>query len=159
MRFLLLLALASPTRSTPVVQPSHPLCTAAATFLRTDRSMAAIVEPDTIDDWRTQKKVPGCKITAAGGTARGVQPEAVAFYERIRAVGWTRTPDPRDAPNEASLRFRQGNVDCLYNVYGPAMLMTEAEDKAGETRALQAGEERYHVYVMCLPAMPAAPRE
>ncbi|MCO4097834.1 hypothetical protein [Gemmatimonas sp.] len=161
MRFLLLLALAS-TLSTPPhpsTQPGHPLCTAAATFLRTDRSMAAIVEPDTIDDWRTQKKVPGCKITAAGGTARGVQPEAVAFYERIRAVGWTRTPDPRDAPNEASLRFRQGNVDCLFNVYGPAMLMTEAEDKAGETRALQAGEQRYHVYVMCMPAMPAAPRE
>jgi hypothetical protein len=140
-------------------QPSQPLCTAAAAFLKTDRQMSAMVEADTIDDWRTRKKVVGCKITAAGGTTRGLQAEAVGFYERIRAVGWTRTPDPRDAPNEGSLRFRQGAVDCLFNVYGNAMLMTDAEDRASEARPLVAGEQRYHVYVMCLPAMPAAPRD
>jgi hypothetical protein len=141
------------------LQPSQPLCTAAAAFLKTDRQMSAIVEADTIDEWRTRTKVVGCKITAAGGTTRGLQAEAVGFYERIRAVGWVRTPDPRDAPNEGSLRFRQGAVDCLFNVYGNAMLMTEAEDQASSARALAAGEQRYHVYVMCMPAMPAAPRD
>jgi len=138
---------------------AQPLCADAAAFLRTDRQMAVVVEPDTIDDWRTRKRLTGCRITAAGGTVRGVQPEAVAFYERVRAVGWVRTPEPIDAPNEASLRFRMGKADCLYNVYGDAMLMTDAEDRVDEERPLAPGETRYHVYVMCLPALPAAPRE
>ena len=139
--------------------PPQPLCTDAAAFLRTDRNMAAVVEADTIDDWRTRQRVSGCRVTAAGGTVRGLQPEAVAFYERVRAVGWVRTPEPYDAPNEASLRFRMGKADCLFNVYGDAMLMTEAEDQADLGRKLAPGETRYHVYVMCLPVMPAAPRE
>lgn len=138
--------------------PVQPLCVDAATFLRTDRQMVAIVEVDTLDDWRTRQKLVGCRITAAGGTVRGVQPEAVAFYERVRAVGWVRTPDPYDAPNEASLRFRLGKADCLFNVYGDAMLMTDAEDRADQAKSLGPGERRYHVYVMCVPAMPAAPR-
>jgi hypothetical protein len=155
----LLLALAVP--AVPAVQPpavAHPLCVDAAAFLQGDRSMAAIVEADTVDDWRTRQRLTGCRITAAGGTARGVQPEAVAFYERIRAVGWVRTPDPIDAPNEGSLRFRMGKADCLFNVYGDAMLMTDAEDRADAAKPLGPGERRYHVYVMCLPALPAAPR-
>lgn len=157
MLLALFLLLNLPT-ALPAQPPAQPLCAAAATFLRTDRQMSAIVEPDTVDDWRTQKRVVGCKITAAGGTVRGVQPEAVAFYERVRAVGFVRTPDPRDSPNEGSLRFRKDGADCLFNVYGPAMLMTEAEDKADDARALAAGEQRYHVYAMCLPVMDAVPR-
>lgn len=139
-------------------QPPQPLCTDAVAFLRTDRQMAVVVEPDTLDDWRTRQKLVGCRITAAGGTVRGVQPEAVAFYERVRAVGWVRTPEPFDAPNEASLRFRMGKADCLFNVYGDAMLMTDAEDRVDEAKPLGAGEKRYHAYVMCTPALPAAPR-
>lgn len=143
-----------------VQPPRFPLCEAAQRFLTSDRGMVAKVEADTVDDWRTKQRVPGCKVTAAGGTTRGVQPEAVFFYERIRAVGgWVRTPDPRDAPTEASLRFRTGNADCLFNVYGPSMLMTDTEDAVDEARPLKAGETRYHVYAMCLPAMPAAPRQ
>jgi hypothetical protein len=133
-------------------------CAAADTFLRESRELLTVVEPDTIDDWRTRQRLVGCRITAAGGTTRGVQAEAVAFYERVRAAGWTRTPEPRDAPNEASLRFRRDSSDCLFNVYGPAMLLTDAEGRVDEQRALRAGEVRYHVYVMCLPALPAAPR-
>ena len=145
-------------------QPPQPLCEAADRFLRTDRQLVTVVEPDTLDDWRTRKVLHGCRITAAGGTTRGVQAEAVGFYERVRAVGgWVRTPDPRDAPNEASLRFRTGTgadaVDCLFNVFGDAMLMTDAEQRVDEQRPLQAGETRYHVYVMCTPALPAAPRD
>jgi len=137
----------------------QPLCTTAEVFLRDDRRMAAIVEPDTVDDWRTRKRVAGCRVTAAGGTTRGVQAEAVGFYERVRAVGWVRTPEPRDAPSEGSLRFRSGPADCLFNVYGAAMLNTDAEMLAEDRRPLLAGETRYHVYVMCLPVMPAAPRD
>lgn len=143
----------------PLGQPPQPLCVAADQFLRTDRNMVTVVEPDTIDDWRTRKRQIGCRITAAGGTTRGLQPEAVGFYERIRAVGWVRTPEPRDAPNEASLRFRSGNADCLFNVFGDAMLMTDAELTVDERRPLKSGEVRYHVYVMCIPALPAAPRD
>lgn len=142
-----------------LMAPPQPLCTAADAFLRDDRRMATVVEADTIDDWRTRKRVVGCRISAAGGTPRGVQAEAVSFYERVRAIGWVRTPDPRDAPNEGSLRFRSGSVDCLFNVYGPAMLNTDAEMVAEDRRPLAAGETRYHVYVMCMPAMPAAPRD
>jgi hypothetical protein len=144
-----------PVRSAAAAQP---LCVDAAAFLTTDRHMAVVVEPDTLDDWRTKQRLTGCRITAAGGTVRGVQPEAVAFYERVRAVGWVRTPDPYDAPSEASLRFRMGKADCLFNVYGDAMLMTDAEDQVNLARALAPGEKRFHAYVMCLPALPAAPR-
>ena len=89
----------------------------------------------------------------------GIERLVNAFYERVRAVGWVRTPDPYDAPSEASLRFRMGKADCLFNVYGDAMLMTDAEDRVDLARVLAPGEKRYHVYVMCLPVMPAAPRE
>ena len=143
----------------PHPQP-QPLCTAADAFLRTDRQMVTVVEADTVDDWRTRQRITGCRITAAGGTVRGLQPEAVFFYERVRASGWVRTPEPRDAPNEGSLRFRtsDGKADCLFNVYGEAMLMTDAELTVDETVRLGPGATRYHMYVMCLPAMPAAPR-
>jgi hypothetical protein len=138
---------------------AQPLCVAADAFLRTDRNMKTVIEPDTVNDWRTRKRVTGCKISAAGGSTRGVQPEAVFFFERIRAAGWVRTPDPRDAPTEASLRFRKDNTDCLFNFYGPEMMMTDGEEQAGQARPLAAGEVRYHVYAMCLPVMPAAPRD
>lgn len=142
-----------------VTQVAHPLCVAADAFLRTDRQMKTVIEPDTVNDWRTRKRQAGCRITAAGGTTRGVQPEAVYFYERVRASGWVRTPEPRDAPTEASLRFRKDNADCLFNFYGPAMLMTDAEEAVGDAHVLAPGEVRYHVYVMCMPAQPAAPRD
>lgn len=154
----LLLAALQSMAPQPPAPPTQPLCTDAAAFLRTDRQMAVVIEADTLDDWRTRQRLVGCRITAAGGTVRGVQPEAVAFYERVRAMGWVRTPEPYDAPSEASLRFRLGAADCLFNVYGDAMLMTAAEDTVGERRPLGPGERRYHAYVMCLPALPAAPR-
>jgi hypothetical protein len=140
-------------------QPPFPLCTAAERFLRADRQLVTRVEADTLDDWRTHKTLVGCRITSAGGTMSGVQAEAVAFYERLRAIGgWARTPDPRDSPNEGSLRFRTGNADCLFNVYGPSMLNTEAEGRVDEARPLTGREVRWHVYAICLPAMAAGER-
>jgi hypothetical protein len=132
-------------------------CELADRFLREQRGMAAQVEPDTIDDWRTRRRLSGCRVTAAGGTTRSLQAEAEAFYAALRSAGWQRTPDPRDAPAEASMRFRAGSADCLFNVYGDALLLTDAEATVEQRRPLRGREIRYHVYAMCTPALPAAP--
>ena len=131
-------------------------CIEAARFLRADVRIHLVIEPDTIDDWRTHKRVSGCKITSAGTTNVGVQAEALRFYERLRAAKWTRTPNPVDSPNEASLRFRWEQSDCLFNFNGEPLLNTEAERVVNEALRLQIGEQRFQMYVMCMPAMPAA---
>jgi hypothetical protein len=138
-------------------QPTQ-YCEGAHRFMTIDRRMAAEVERDTIDDWRTGQKVVGCRVTGAGLTKDGVQRAAVAFYERLRAQGWTRTPDPRDAPNESSLRFRKDGADCLFNVYRDGTLLTEAEGRVAEARVPGPGEERFGIFAMCMRAMPAKPR-
>ena len=120
--------------------------------------MIAEVEVDTIDDWRTQKRVPGCRITAAGGTEIGVGREAVRFYELLRAAKWVRTPEPRDSPNEGSLRFRWEQADCLFNINAEALLGTDAEQRVNDKLKVPAGQTRYQMFVMCMPAMPAVPR-
>jgi hypothetical protein len=141
-----------------VVPSDTTLCVDAAKFLRTEVHMHAIIDRDTLDDWRTGKKTPGCRVTAAGATDIGVNKEAVRFYERVRAAGWKRTPDPIDAPNEAALRFRWEQVDCLYHVNREPLLGTDAENKVNEALKLKAGETAYQVFVTCVPAAPAKPR-
>jgi len=131
-------------------------CTDAARFLRESQHMVAEIEADTIDDWRTRKRVSGCRVTAAGATDLTVRGEAMRLYDRLRAAGWARTPDPRDAPNEASLRFRLMRSDCLFHVNQEAMLGTDAEGRVNDTVKLGPGATRYQVFVMCMPAMPAA---
>ncbi len=132
-------------------------CLQAARFLRDDRHMVATIDADTIDDWRTGRKTAGCLITAAGGSPQTIQKAALEFYERVRAAGWIRTPDPRDAPTEASLRFRRENSDCLFNVNGSALLNTDAEQRVNDALKLSPGDVRYQVYVMCVPAAAAKP--
>ncbi len=133
-------------------------CLAAARFLRGEQQMVAVIDRDTIDDWRTQTKVVGCRITAAGATTLTMQQAAVRMYERVRAAGWTRTPDPRDAPTEASLRFRWEQSDCLFNFTPQALLGTRSEGRVNGALVLKDGESRYQVLVLCMPAMPAKPR-
>ncbi|MFN8666084.1 MAG: hypothetical protein U0164_02670 [Gemmatimonadaceae bacterium] len=133
-------------------------CVAAADFLRRTQQMIVVLEADTVDDWRTKERLPGCRATAAGSTRLGVAAEAVRFYERLRASGWARTPDPRDAPNEASLRFRHQVTDCLFNVYEVPRLFTDAEFAVNDSVRLAPGEARYQVLVQCVAALPAAPR-
>ncbi|QJR37379.1 hypothetical protein [Gemmatimonas groenlandica] len=140
----------------PHVTDTAP-CAEAARFLRTERHMLAEVEVDTIDDWRTKKRVAGCRITAAGGTEIGVNKEAVRFYELLRAAKWVRTPDPRDSPNEGSLRFRWEQSDCLFNINAEALLGTDAEQRVNDKLQVPAGQTRYQIFVMCMPAMAAAP--
>jgi len=141
-----------------VATPDTVVCAAAAQFLRTEQRMVAEVEPDTIDDWRTRQRRAGCRISAAGATTVGVAREAARLYERLRAAGWVRSPDPMDAPNEASLRYRRTSEDCLFNVNEEARLFTEAEFRVNDAVQPGPGERRYQVFVMCLPAMPAVSR-
>ena len=140
-------------------QTHTDFCLDAERFVRDVIGMMAVVEPDTIDDWRTRAMVPGCRVTAAGATRRSDAVEASDFYERIREAGWVRTPDPRDAPNEASLRFRRSDADCLFNYYTlVSPLDTEAELSVSDAVFLDSGERLFNFLVMCTPAAPAAPR-
>jgi len=135
------------------------LCTSAAKFLRSDPlHMQALIDTDTLDDWRTGKKTPGCRVTAAGATDIGVNKEAVRFYERVRAAGWKRTPDPVDMPNEGALRFRWETADCLFHVNREPLLNTDAEARVNNALKLGPGETPYQIFVVCVPAAPAKPR-
>jgi len=135
------------------------LCAEAERFLVDVVGMVAVSEPDTIDDWRTKAMVPGCRVTAAGATRRSDEVEARTFYERVREAGWVRTPEPRDAPNEASLRFRRDGADCLFSYYTPASpLNTDTELEVGDAVSLRLGERMFNFLVMCTPEAPAAPR-
>ena len=142
----------------PLSAQVETYCEDALQYVSEDRGMVGIIEPDTLSDWRTGLQVPGCRVTAAGITTIGIRGEAERFYERIRTAGWERTPDPRDAPNEASLRFRKRGHDCLFNIYEGMLLFTDAEIKVGMEWTTAPGEERYGVFVMCMPAMEAKPR-
>lgn len=147
--------LAVPSLGTAQVE----LCAEAERFVRDVVGMRALSEPDTIDDWRTRAMVPGCRVTAAGRLRRSAAAEVEDFYGRLRDAGWIRTPDPRDAPNEASLRFRRDEADCLFNFYDQTTsLGTEAELIVSEQVALRPGEEMFNFLVLCTPAAPAAPR-
>lgn len=128
------------------------LCEAAADHLREAADMATIIEAENIDDWRLDRSIAGCRVTAAGLTRRSLRAEAAAFYDGLRDAGWTRTPDPQDAPNEASLRFRSQGVDCLFNVYDGGLLGTDAELRVDDERVPGPGERRYNVLVLCTPA-------
>jgi len=153
----LLLALApnAPDRSVSPADTVH--CVAAARFLREQQHMVAAIDRDTIDDWRTGRRLSGCRVTAAGTTTSGIANEAVRFYERLRTAGWTRTPEPRDAPNEASLRFRWQRSDCVFNINDEARLGTDAELRVNEALQHVPGTTRYHVLALCMPALPASP--
>ncbi len=133
------------------------LCRDAERFLEEEMEMVALTEPDTIDDWRTQSMVPGCRITAAGRTSGSFEQAARFFFDRVRAAGWARTPNPRDAPNEASLRFRMNGADCLFSFYTGGILGTEAEGTVDDAVVPAPGERRYNFLVMCTPEMDAAP--
>src|SRR5262245_44564479 len=134
------------------------LCTDAARFLSAEIQMAVRTDPDTVNDFRTGRKHSGCRVTAAGLTTSALADEASRFYDQVRQAGWTRTPDPWDAPRESSLRFRKGGSDCLFNLYEGALLFTEAEREVSASRIPTDGQSRYGVFVMCVPAMPAKPR-
>jgi len=142
----------------PTADPELERCAPVERFLVEAMGMAAETGRDTVDDWRTRRMLPGCRVTAAGSTALGMGPEAELMYERLGAAGWTRTPDPRDAPGEAALRYRLGETDCFFSIYSGIMIGTEAEIRVTNEYGPGPGEERYNVLVQCVEAMEAAPR-
>lgn len=152
---LLFFALATPVSSVAQVD----LCLEAERFTRDVMAMQVIAEPDTINDWRTQAMVPGCRVTAAGATGSSAADVARAFYQVLSESGWVRTPDPQDAPAEASLRYRKAGADCLFNYYDEATsLNTEAELDVMDAVFLDTGQSIFNFLVLCTPAAPAAPR-
>ncbi len=144
---------------TPILAQDPVHCREAHRFLTDEIGMRAITTPDTIDDWRTKTRAPGCRVTAAGLTTLTLEREARSFYERLRAAGWTRTPDPMDAPNEAALRFRRDASDCLFNFYSGGLLGTEAEARVDEATVPGPGQRRYNFLVLCMAVQEAAPRD
>lgn len=139
------------------IDAQQSYCAAAEQYLLNEVGMTTLVEADTIDDWRTDQRVPGCRVTAAGLTARGLRAEARGFFDALRGTDWTRTPQPDDAPNEASLRFRKDGVDCLFNFYSGGLLGTDAELEVDDAVVPGPGEERYNFLVLCMPAMDVPP--
>lgn len=121
--------------------------------------MTTIVESDTVDDWRTRQRLAGCRITGAGSTESDMAQEAARFYVRLRSAGWTRTPDPQDAPNESSLRLRRGETDCLFSLYQGVLLQTDAELQVLAAHTPAPNETtRFQVLALCVPAIPAVDR-
>ena len=133
-------------------------CAPADRFLTEELAMVTRIDPDTLDDWRTGKRLAGCRITGSGTRRTTIAVAARVFYEKVRAAGWTRTPDPRDSPNEASLRFRLRETDCLFNVYQGILLGTDSEIEVTNAVETRPGDELYHVLVLCVPAMEARER-
>jgi hypothetical protein len=132
-------------------------CRDAQAYLAEDLGLPTRVDPDTIQDWRTRQTLPGCRLYASGPTDVGIHAEAPLFYERLMAAGWVRTPDPQDMPNEAAIRVRKADHDCLFHVYTGPLLGTPSEIAVSNEVIRRPDQERYNLLVQCLPAMEAAP--
>ena len=133
-------------------------CEALHRFFTETMEMEAEASPDTVDDWRTQKVLPGCRVTAAGSALRSVPGEEnQVFYYNLLAAGWTRTPDPRDRPHEAAIRFRLDGTDCFFTPYQGIRIGTEAEMRVNTAFKTRPGEQRYNFLAQCVEALPAAP--
>ncbi|MSR35679.1 MAG: hypothetical protein EXR95_03395 [Gemmatimonadetes bacterium] len=132
-------------------------CEPVRAFLTEQFGMVAEISPDTIDDWRTAKIVPGCRVTAAGGTPIGLGQQAGMLYNQLGVAGWTRTPEPRDAPAESALRMRLSDTDCFFTPYSGIAIGTEAERRVTMAFEPRSDDARYNLLVQCMPAMDAIP--
>lgn len=132
-------------------------CVGASDYLSARLESAAVVDPDTIQDWRTGQTFHGCRVYAAAATSSSMNVTAQQFYEALLASGWSRTPDARDMPNEAAIRLRKDGMDCLYHVYNGPLLNTPSEQSVIQSVNLSAGDQLYNILAQCMPAMDAAP--
>ena len=133
-------------------------CEALNRFLIETMEMEAETSPDTVDDWRTHKILPGCRVTAAGSALREVTGEEnTVFYLSLLAAGWTRTPDPHDRPQDAAIRLRLDGTDCFFTPYHGIRLGTKAEMRVNTAFKTRPGEDRYNFLAQCVEALPAAP--
>jgi hypothetical protein len=121
--------------------------------------MAAEISPDTIDDWRTGRILPGCRVTAVGSMRRETPGEEnEVFYYTLLGAGWERTPDPRDRPQEAAIMLRRAGTDCFFTPYTGIRLATQAEFRVNHAFVTRPGEFRYSFLARCVEALPAVPR-
>ncbi len=132
-------------------------CEAAERFLNEQLGMVAEIGPDTLDDWRTGLVLPACRVTAAGSTSAEMSDAAEGLYVGLFATGWERTPQPRDSPNESSLRLRREGKDCLFSFYSNIVIGTEAELRVSNALVIPPGEKRYNILVQCVRAIEAKP--
>ena len=131
-------------------------CEPAERYVINRLGMIAETGPDTLDDWRTDRVLYGCRVTAAGATSLELRDVAEGFYAGLFAEGWQRTPDPQDAPAESSLRLRQGETDCLFSLYDNIVIGTPAELRVSNALAIAPGEKRYNLLAQCFRAMDSA---
>jgi hypothetical protein len=143
--------------STQVSAQDVKRCEPVQKFLTETFGMVAEVGKDTIDDWRTHKILPGCRVTAAGGAAFGLGQQATLMYRQLMDQGWKRSPEPRDAPDESALRFRQGDTDCFFSPYSGIAIGTEAERRVSQAFKRNPEDAPFYVLVQCVKAMDAAP--
>jgi hypothetical protein len=136
--------------------PDLGRCQPAERYLIDQLGMVAETGPDTMDDWRTDRMLPACRVTAAGSTTQPVRDVAEGLYAGLFETGWTRSPDPQDAPAESSLRLRQGESECLFSLYDNIVLGTPAELRVMNALIIPPGEKRYNVLAQCTPLMESA---
>jgi hypothetical protein len=141
---------------TEAAAPDLTRCQAAERFLTDQLGMIAETGPDTLDDWRTDRLLPACRVTAAGSTSLDVRDVAEGLYAGLFATGWARSPDPQDAPAESSLRLRQGADECLFSLYDNIVIGTPAELRVSGALVIPPGEKRYNVLAQCTPPMESA---
>ena len=131
-------------------------CEPAERYVIDRLGMVAETGPDTLDDWRTDQVLYGCRVTAAGATSLELRDVAEGFYAGLFAEGWQRTPDPQDAPAESSLRFRRGETDCLFSLYDNIVIGTPTELRVSNALVIAPGEKRYNLLAQCFRAMESA---
>jgi hypothetical protein len=132
-------------------------CEPLERIMREDLAMAVEMSPDSMDDWRTNLRLPACRVTAAGSAATGTPGEENnIFYETLRLAGWERTPDPHDLPGDAALRLRFQGADCFFTPYVGIRLFTEAEFRVNNAYHAPPNETRYNYLAVCVEALPAA---
>lgn len=151
-----LLAVAPPVSAQE--KPGRELCGEAQSFLSDGFGMVVELEVDSIADPRTNLRLPGCRVTAAGGTSFNLGETASLLFDQLGGEGWSRTPTPRDMDARGARRLRKEGVDCLFWVYQATI---ETIGPAAQVRVNRAfhpydREQRYNVLVQCVPALPPA---
>ena len=145
--------------ATAIVSPEDlRRCEALERVLTEQLEMKAEISPDSLDDWRTKRNLPACRVTAAGSMVTAAPgDENLVFYQILVAAGWERTPDPRDRPNEAAIRLRFDGTDCFFTPYFGIRLFTQAEFRVNKAYGAPEGETRFNYLAVCVEALPSVP--
>jgi hypothetical protein len=162
-RYAIVLILAAvyagePSAAAAQVPPGAELCTTVHTFLTEGFGMIDETEADTIADARTAERLPGCRVTAAGGSSSELAETASLLWDQLAADGWERTPEPRDIPQRGARRLRKQGADCLFSVYHAVTdtIGSDAQLRLNRVFSLYGADQSFNVLVQCVPAKPSA---